>query len=170
MDEIVLEFQSESRDLIGQLTSLLEEIEGNYSQVKNLETYGQLVDRIMGTAKNLVDFCEAGKMLQQIADYGEICKLVSYKCAKISDNEALYNVVIAFLQDATEVLSEMVEELQNKELLDVKQKLSDTFLDRLRWLAKQFDQITIKTTGVAPTAADTLAQGDIDALLKKLGV
>jgi len=39
--------------IVLKLLAILESIEGNYSQFKRLEEYGQLVDRIMGAATSL---------------------------------------------------------------------------------------------------------------------
>ena len=52
MDEIVVDFKEESKELIGQLNQILAECEGNFDKRIRLEEYGQIVDRIMGVQKS----------------------------------------------------------------------------------------------------------------------
>lgn len=167
MDELLTEFQSEAKTLVGQLLAILEAIEGDYSQYKQLENYGQIVDRIMGTSKVLAGMVpELAKVMGTIGNYGELCKAVSYKASQVANNEGLYTVVVALLLDATEMLNEMISNLANHQKLDMKEFLSKTFLDRLQWVEKQFDaglRGTLTSEGLGK-------QGSIADLLKALGV
>lgn len=167
MDELLTEFQSESKSLVGQLLEILESIEGDYSQHKRLEEYGQIVDRIMGTAKSLAGMVPDLKaVMEAIGNYGDLCKTVSYKASQVTNNEGLYTVVVALLLDATEMLQDMIANLSDSRQLDMKAVLSKTFLDRLRWVSKQFGE------GLRGTlqSGETLSQNSIDDLLKALGV
>ena len=53
MDEIVIEFCDEADDLCEQLEEILDQYEEDNSNRSLLEKYGQVVDRIMGTAKSI---------------------------------------------------------------------------------------------------------------------
>ena len=163
MDEIITEFQSESEMLVGQMLELLESIEGEPSQVKRLAQYGQYVDRMMGTSKSLaLAVPERQAQFSTIGTYCEICKQVGYKGSQITQNEELYNVVVALLLDATEMLQSMISAL-GVQTVDLKSFLSETFLDRLLWVTQQF----------APEVRGTVAsvsKADLTHLLRSLGV
>lgn len=166
MDEIISEFQSESKELVGQLIEVLETIEGHYSRYKELEGYGQMVDRIMGAAKSLA--LEPGDYkdtMEMIGRYAELCKIVSYKASQVGNNESLFNVVVALLLDATEALQEMILGLSKSSKINMKEVLTKTFLDRLRWVSEQFDANLRSSVGVAKT----MSQNDIDQVLKSMG-
>ncbi|MCM2281234.1 MAG: hypothetical protein NDI61_05235 [Bdellovibrionaceae bacterium] len=163
MDEIIAEFQSESKTLIGQLLEILEGIEDGTYPYKRLEEYGQLIDRIMGTAKSLAVVSEELKEpFEAIGTYGELCKVVSYRASQIVGNDSLCAIVVGLLLDATEMLSEMVDKLSVQ--LNVKGFMSSTFLDRVRWVSSQFG------SDLRGTLQSGLPQNEIDNLLKALGV
>ena len=167
MDELISEFQSESKTLIGQLIELLESIESDYSQYKRLEEYGNIVDRIMGAAKTMAEAMPGLKnSLDSIGQYSELCKTVSYKGSQVSNNESLYNVVVALLLDATEMLQDMVTNIGDHALVDVKKVLSKTFLDRLRWISQQFDENLRSSVDIKQKTN----QASIEDLLKSLGI
>ena len=141
VDDLLSEFQSESKSLIGQLIELLEEIESDYSQHKRLENYGQIVDRIMGAAKSLEILAIGPKAkLDLIGNYSEIGKTVAYKASQVHDNPNLFTLVVAFLMDATEMLKGLIDSLADTAPMDIKSVTSKTFLDRLYWLSQQFGE------------------------------
>lgn len=165
MDPLILEFQTEAQGLVSELTVILESIEDDYSQVSQLEKYGQIVDRIMGTAKTLIgEFPEIQASLQSIAQYAELCKIVSYKGSQVLHNENLFITVVALLLDATEMLSEMTKQLNTLQDLDAKKFLSVPFLDRLRWVSTQFESGLRSTVALGNKPDQT-----IENLLKNLG-
>jgi hypothetical protein len=171
--EIVEEFQKESKGLISQMIAILEKCEGNFKQVKSLESYGQLVDRIMGAAKSLQVLetkAASGQptLLENIGNYSEICKAVSYKASQISSNEQFYDVCVALLIDGTEVLEKMVLGVSGGGP-QIKELFSRTFLDRLKWVSTQFAE-DVRATLALDKQKTKMNQGDIDDLLKKLGL
>ncbi len=167
MDEFLIDFQSESKTLVGQLLEILEAIESDYSQYKRLEEYGNIVDRIMGTAKTLAEAVpELKVVMDSIGSYGELCKAVSYKASQIADNRNLHTVMVALLLDATEMLQSMIDHIRDSKELDLKKVLSKTFLDRLRWASQQFDSSVRATLDYG----DQNTQATINDLLKALGV
>jgi chemotaxis protein histidine kinase CheA len=162
MDELLQDFKAECHDLAAQLTQILESIEGDYSQVQKLETYGQIVDRIMGAAKNLsLAASEQKDVLEKIAVYCELCKQIAYKGSQVNNNESLFNVTIALLMDATEVLEDMVNHLGQKSELSLKAYLTSTFQERLKWLNSQFSPNLRGTLALDPLQ-------EFDSLLKAL--
>jgi hypothetical protein len=171
--ELVEEFQRESKDLISQMTEILEACESDFKQVKSLENYGQLVDRIMGAAKSLQVLetkapDEPPTLLENIGNYAEICKAVSYKASQISSNEQFYNICVALLLDGTEVLETMVLGVSGGGL-KLKDLFSLTFLDRLKWVSTQF-AADVRATLSLDKQKTKMKQDDIDDLLKKLGL
>lgn len=165
MDELITDFQSESKMLTGQLMEILETIEGDYSQFKRLEEVGQLVDRVQGTAKSLaVGLPELAAPLEAIGKYGELCKAVAYKGSQVANNEQLFNIVVALLLDAAEMMDEMIASVNAAEALDFKKVLSNAFVDRLKWLEKQFPSHLRASVGTGQTG------GDINDILKSMGL
>lgn len=168
--DILKEFEIESKGLIDSLLEILERCEGDFSQVKSLEQYGQTVDRIMGGASNIALVTgDAHHVIHKIADYSAVCKAVGYKASQIKDNESFYDICVALLLDATETLMEMVgvcNDGQGQE--KVRALINPQFIDRLRWVSKQFSAEYSASVGVK-TSSSKMAQDDIDELLKKLG-
>ncbi|NJL24357.1 MAG: hypothetical protein HC902_03735 [Calothrix sp. SM1_5_4] len=143
--------------MVRQLIDILESIEGDYSQYRRLEEFGQIVDRIMGSAKSLAVMIPSHKaVLESIGLYGELCKAVSYKASQVDNNPELYNIVVALLLDATEMLEEMVERSENEEL-DMRRYLTSAFIDRLKWIDQRFP-------------SNLRGSVAIEGLLKALGV
>lgn len=161
MDEIIEEFCKESKALLDEAEGFLEASEdGGLGAKKNLEDYGQRVDRIMGSAKSIA-MGNGSKTLQSIGLISELGKVISYKGAQI-DEEALYKIVVAFLFDATEALMDLVNSLKQGESdtnTDYK-----TLLDRLRWISTKFDP------NLSGTLKTHSPEEEVRELLKKLGL
>lgn len=169
-EQIVADFQLESKNLIDQMTEILDSCEGEFDNVKDLEKFGQTVDRIMGGAKSLaVMFTDQSHVIHQIGDYAAICKAVGYKASQIKDNPQFFNICVALLQDATETLDEMVESVTEQNARNVKELLSKTFLERLKWVSAQFGNEYRESVEVNQNSGK-MNQGEIDDLLRKLGL
>lgn len=171
MDEILQEFKDESKDLVEQLLDILDSAEEGYHNKSDLEEYGQIVDRIMGGAKS-VAMASDSPMPDQIGKYAELCKIVGYKGSQISSEGQFYIVVVAFLQDATEMLEKMVEVTGTAQEKNIREILSETFLDRLKWISERFEEglRASVATETDDTPKDENEQADIDAILKQLGL
>ena len=168
--EILKEFQSESKNLIQQLIEILEACEGDFSQAKRLENYGQTVDRIMGGAKSLaIEIQRPEGYVAKIGDYSALCKAVGYKASQIKDNEQFFEVCVALLFDATEMLLEMVDNLFEIQP-NFKELFSSTFLDRLKWVSSKFGEEYRSSVDIKKPESNKLNQDEIDKLLKKLGL
>jgi chemotaxis protein histidine kinase CheA len=167
-NEILKEFQDESKILIEKMTSILEACEGNFDQVQGLEEFGQNVDRIMGAAKSLALMAEPEHLIHKIADYSAICKAVGYKSSQIQDNEQFYDICVALLMDGTEVLQEMIDGLTAE--VELKEIFTRTFLERLRWVSAEFGSDVRASVDVNKNQKGKLSQNEIDDLLKKLGL
>ena len=167
--KILEEFLTESKILIDKMNETLLKCEGDFSQVKSLETYGMNADRIMGGAKSLaLASGSPSHPLHKIGDYAGICKLVGYKAALIADNQAFYNICVALLLDGTEVLWAMLTGLRTGRM-EIKKLVSSTFIDRLRWVSQQFGQEYSSKVDIHKGRDTKLNQSDIDDLLKKIG-
>lgn len=167
--EIVEDFVSESKSLIEELVDLLESIEGDFSQVKKLADYGNNVDRIMGGAKSLALMAPADHALHMIADYSDLCKAVGYKASQIKDNEQFFDICVAILLDATETLRSLINNIHQSTTM-LKQTIPAAFIERLRWISQQFNESYSMSVGTGIEADKKMQQGDIDDLLKRLGL
>lgn len=170
--QIVNEFLAESNKLLKELFQVLDECEMDFSKVKRLEHYGQLVDRVMGGALtvglSLDDKeVELRKIFDRVGDCAGICKAVGYKAAAIQGNEHLYDICVAFLQDATELLQSQIDILGSPQDKSKLIQFEQAFVDRLKWLSSQFNE---KTRGSVGVHSKKMSQEDIDELIKKLGL
>lgn len=169
--DILKEFEIESKTLIKTLLEILEGCEGDFSQVQRLEEYGQTVDRIMGGASNLALITGDGQhVIHKIADYSAVCKAVGYKASQIKDNQGFYDICVGLLLDATETLQAMVDVVTDEMgQTKIKDLINPQFIDRLKWVSKQFSAEYSASVGVKKTDGAKMGQEDIDELLKKLG-
>jgi hypothetical protein len=168
--DIVKDFVSESKKIVDDLIELLEGIDGDFAQVKQLEEYGQRVDRIMGGAKSLALMVPPDHALHVVADYAALCKAVGYKASQIDNNPQFYNICVALLLDATETLQDLIERLEEDEKgQELKESFTTTFLERLRWVSNQFGA-DVRASVDAKTQKKKMDQNEIDELLRKLGV
>lgn len=170
MDEIVVDFKEESKELIGQLNQILAECEGNFDKRIRLEEYGQIVDRIMGGSKSLAMVFDDTTHIDKIGSYAELCKLVGYKASQIENNVPFYDIVVGLLMDATEMLEEISNSLATPQEKDIKDLLSKTFLERLQWVSQQFDENTRGTVAIDQTGKKKTGQSEIDDLLASMGI
>lgn len=170
-NSFIREFQIESQQIMVRLQEILEACEGDFQQVKRLEDYGQSVDRIMGAAKSLISVAGPfASVVEELGDYAAVCKAVGYKASQIRDNEQFYDVCVACLQDATDVLKDIVDHMFQEEKKNIKSYLSNALIDRLKWVSSQFGAEYKATLDVHGGKATKMNQGEIDELLKKLGL
>jgi len=172
MDELTKEFKQETEELVKQLINILEKAEEALNKSKLLEEYGQIVDRIMGGAKSLsVSIPEESVEIDKIGTYAELCKHVGYKSSQVGNNTQLVDICVAFLFDATEIIETFLRQLSNEGRVDFENEISDTFLDRLHWLDKQFDENLRGTLNIGDDHLSKEEKEDtIAELLKAMGV
>ena len=166
--EILNEFVIESKTIIKMSTDLLEKVEGEMAQAQKLQDYGNYVDRIMGGAKSIAMMTTPGHAVNLVSDYAALCKAVGYKASQINNNEQFYDICVALLQDATENLESLLENL-DKSPEELKATISSTFLDRLRWVSNKFSSEYRSSVGSADSGGKSLEQNEIDNLMKKMG-
>lgn len=155
--DILNDFYEESNTLIEEMTQLLEDMEGDFSQKENLKVFANKVDRIMGAAASIAMMTDQDNGLNLVTDYTSLCKVVAYKAADITDNVKLYDVTVALLLDGIEALNVLIQKV-SLPAADLKKLISPNFIERLRWISDQFSkQSTLKS------------QSEIDDLMKKLG-
>lgn len=168
--EILRDFVKESKTLIKGLVAKLEEIDGFPEHAKSLADYGNLVDRIMGGAKSLALLVEGDHALHILSDYTSICKAVSYKGSQIRGNDQFFNVVHAFLFDATEILEILIDKMESP-VAALRKDIPTNFIERLKWLSHQFDEAYSASVDSQPKEdAPQLSQNEIDELMRKLGI
>lgn len=166
--EILNEFIIESKTIIKMSTDVLEKVEGEMVQAQKLKDYGNYVDRIMGGAKSIAAMASPGHAVNLVSDYAALCKAVGYKASQINNNEQFYDICVALLQDATENLESLLDNL-DKSPEELKAAISSTFLDRLRWVSNKFSSEYRASVGSSGTGGKSLEQNEIDNLMKKMG-
>jgi len=164
LDNTILnDFIKESLILVDQCVELLESIEGSPSEVEKLNDFANRIDRVMGGAKSLALMLSPQHPMHLIGDYCAVCKSVGYQGAKIQNNDQLYDVTIALLLDAVEMIKTLFNKLDSS-AEELKRIFSTTFLERLRWISQRFEEIAKKDS------PNRMQQNEIDELLKKLGI
>lgn len=161
---ILEDFTAESLVLVDECIELLESIENDPSEVEKLSDFANRIDRVMGGAKSLALMAPPDHPLNLIGDYCAICKSVGYQGAQIRNNDQFYNIVVALLLDAVEMTKELFAKMDQTGS-DLKKGFSITFLERLKWVSFQYDELEKKRSG-----GKKMEQNEIDALLKKLGL
>ena len=159
MKEIVDEFCNETSDLLDLLDNSLRLIEEDTSNLKELEKFGQVIDRIMGAAKSIG--------ATEMATFCELGKAIGYKSSQINE-KALIEVVVAVLFDALELLKKMNSFLKAGDDKSMSKLNNKAFLTRLNWLCEKFKDIERSSCTVTDDV--TLNQKSIDELMKSLGL
>ena len=159
MKEIVDEFCNETSGLLDTLEISLNLIEEDTSNLKELEKFGQVIDRIMGAAKSIG--------ATEMATFCELGKAIGYKSSQINE-KALIEVVVAVLFDALELLKKMNSFLKAGDDKSMSKLNNKAFLTRLNWLCEKFKDIERSSCAIADDV--TLNQKSIDELMKSLGL
>ena len=157
MKEIVAEFCLETKSLLEEMELILNKLEVDPSESKELEKFGQIIDRVMGASKSIG--------ADEIATFCELGKLIGYKSSQINDIP-LIEVVVAVLLDTVEFLKSMNQALsegseKNMNLINTK-----GFTSRLKWLSGKFKDIDRASCAVD----GNLSQTSIDDLMLSLGL
>ncbi len=156
MKEIVIDFCNEAEELFDQLEQALENLEENPSNTKELEKFGQIIDRIMGAAKSIG--------ASEIALFCELGKVIGYKSSQVKDIP-LIEVVGAILFDSLHMLRKMVTALKLGDDKSMANLNTKAFATRLTWLSAKFKDIDR-----ASCAVDNLSQSSIDDIMQSLGL
>ncbi len=162
MKEIVDDFCKETNTLFVKLKSSLDNLELSPTNTKELENFGQMIDRIMGAAKSIG--------ATEIATFCELGKIIGYKASQTID-VPLLNVVIAILFDTVDLLEKMISKLQTGNATPLRGLNTDAFVTRLRWLSDKFKNIE-RASCIAedPDSKKNLSQSSIDDLMNSLGL
>ncbi|MCS6838540.1 MAG: hypothetical protein NZ480_06800 [Bdellovibrionaceae bacterium] len=172
IDGLLKDFQKESLNIVNQLHSILDGAEDNVESHTEIEKFGQMVDRIMGGARSIQILLPAKhnsiQWLEQIGNYAEICKAVGYKASQIKNNDSLYQVCVAFLMDATEILENLIKSLERPPQ-NLTPLINETFIDRLKWINQQLGT-NLRSSVSVSSNEEQATQSKIDELLKKLGI
>lgn len=159
MKEIVDDFCEEASSLFDQLEKSLNLLEENPSNSKELENFGQVIDRIMGAAKSIG--------ATEIATFCQLGKVIGYKSSQIIDIP-LIEVVVAILFDSLEMLRRMIEALKAGNDKCMKNLNTKAFVTRLHWLSEKFKNIERSSCSVEGDG--NLNQNSIDDIMKSLGL
>ena len=157
MKEIIVDFCNEAEDLFNQLERSLELMEEDPSNTKELEKFGQIIDRIMGAAKSIG--------ATEIATFCELGKVIGYKSSQIKDIP-LIEVVVAILFDSLHMLRKMITALKEGNDKSMGQLNTKAFVTRLNWLSAKFKDIERASVAID----GNLSQNSIDDLMHSLGL
>ena len=157
MKEIIIDFCNEADDLFVQLESSLEILESNPLATKELEKFGQIIDRIMGAAKSIG--------ATEIATFCELGKVIGYKSSQITDVH-LIEVVVAILFDSLHMLRKMTLALRAGDDKCMNKLNTKAFATRLNWLSEKFKAIERASCQIE----GNLSQQSIDDLMQSLGL
>lgn len=157
MKEIVIDFCNEAEELFNELQISLEILEDIPENTKELEKFGQVIDRIMGAAKSIG--------LAEIATFCELGKIIGYKSSQIKD-VPLIEVVVAILFDSLDLLRKMIASLRLGNDSNMKHLNTKAFVTRLNWLSAKFKDIERASVAIDKN----LDQNSIDELMKNLGL
>lgn len=158
MREIVEDFCNEANSLFDLLEESLVLLEEDPTNTKELEKYGQVIDRIMGAAKSIG--------ATEIAIFCELGKVIGYKSSQIKDLP-LIEVVVAVLFDSLDLLRKMNESLKAGNNTSMNQLNTKAFVTRLNWLSGKFKDIERASCAVPSGKLD---QNSIDEIMKSLGL
>jgi chemotaxis protein histidine kinase CheA len=159
MKEIIIDFCDEAESLFDQLEHSLEQTEENPVNTKELEKFGQVIDRIMGAAKSIG--------ANEVATFCELGKVIGYKSSQIKDIP-LIEVVVAILFDSIHMLRKMVTALREGNERSMGQLNTKAFGTRLNWLSAKFKDIDRASCAIDDKG--TLSQNSIDDLMQSLGL
>lgn len=157
MKEIIVDFCNEADELFLQLERSLEILEENPLATKELEKFGQIIDRIMGAAKSIG--------ATEIATFCELGKVIGYKSSQIKD-VPLIEVVVAILFDSLHMLRKMTLALKAGDDKCMNKLNTKAFTTRLNWLSEKFKAIERASCAIE----GNLNQQSIDELMQSLGL
>lgn len=157
MKEIVIDFCIEAESLFDQLEECLQHLEENPNSPKELEKFGQIIDRIMGAAKSIG--------ASEVAIFCELGKIIGYKSSQIKDIP-LIEVVVAILYDSLDVLRKMITAIKEGNDSSMKKINPKALVTRLNWLSAKFKDIDRSSC----TIDGNLNQNSIDDLMQSLGL
>jgi chemotaxis protein histidine kinase CheA len=165
--EIIEDFCKEAAGLFDELEEILEnleeEIEEDSSGAEELEKFGQIIDRVMGSAQTIG--------AEEISRFCELGKVIGYKSSQTTDLPLL-NVVVAILFDAVDLLRGMVTSLQSGNSKTLNGLSTKAFATRLKWLSNKFQNIDRASVESDVKYKDNkkMSQSSIDDLMASLGL
>lgn len=159
--EIVDDFVEESKDILTEALTLLEKIETQPKLAKELQAYGNCIDRLMGGARTVAMGVDKDHALHMVADYSEVCKALGYKASQINAKDAFFKICVAVLIDATEILQELIKNIHCS-TAELKKRFPQEFINRVQLVSEHF-------SGNAPTTVEksNLKDSDIRRMIKK---
>lgn len=158
MKEILNDFCDEANQLFDQLEQSLTLLEERPDNSKELERFGQIIDRIMGAAKSIG--------ATEIATFCELGKTIGYKSSQVRDIPLL-EVVVAVLFDSLDMLRKMNDSLRAGNNASMNKLNTRAFVTRLNWLSAKFKDIERASCKIEK---NNLSQASIDELMKSLGL
>lgn len=164
--ELLSEFLEESRGIVADCESLLEDIENDPSQAGRLGEFANLIDRVMGAAKSLAMMAAPEHPLNIVGDITALCKAIGERGSNSARNEQLFTVTVAFLLDAVEITRELLDSLEDPDAV-VTSDVRAAILDRVGMISNIYKQMP--KDALVGDAGPKMEQNEIDEIMKKLG-
>jgi len=144
-EEILVEFVTESKGLLAELTSVVEMIEtasedpGAPFPEELLREFAQKIDRIMGAAQTMDMMDEGNPVLAAIGRLAQGCKTIGYQAAE-KKKTALLPFFAAFWVETIEVVGELLDHANSSdEVGEILKSFSPVLEKRLVWLQSKIN-------------------------------
>jgi len=135
-EEILMEFQKESNQLLIELTTVVEKLEiwtGPFPK-KEYEEFALKIDRIMGAAKTIHMLAPTHPGLEAIGQVADVCKYVGYKGVDRAQPE-LIPIFAAFWAEVVDYVKELMDNIRNiEESKEVVNQMQKILVKRINWL------------------------------------
>lgn len=136
--ELLEAFREEVESLRSEMIPLVDQLKTDVSQSQLFETFGQLIDRIYGTAATMG--------FNEIAQYGRAMKEICYMCAQ-SDDELGRKRVIRLLAGCANNLKSLIEGMESTAEFGQIRAHLETEIEKVQALQESvFSDIERKTT------------------------
>lgn len=159
--EIVDDFVEESKDILTEALTLLERIETQPKLAKELQAYGNCIDRLMGGARTVAMGVSKDHALHMVADYSAICKSLGYKASQINEKDAFFKICVAVLIDGTEILQELIKNIHCS-TDELKKRFPQEFINRVQLVSDHFSGNALTTV-----EKSNLKDSDLRRMIKK---
>lgn len=138
-DEILKEFEAESKTIVQDALLILNGILENLDQYRDLSIYSNAIDRIMGGAATVAIEYKPDHPLHLVKEYTLVCKVLSLQLAESDSNRELLKSCVALLVEATKIVEKLLRNLHlsGTEIFSV---IPQNFIGNFNKISDQFKQ------------------------------
>ena len=136
-DEILEEFDAESKTIVQEALSILNTVLENLDQFRDLSKYSNAIDRIMGGAATVAIEYRADHPLHLVKEYTLVCKVLSLQLAESDSNRELLKSCVALLVEATKIVEKLLKSL-HLSATEISSVIPQNFIFNLSKISDQF--------------------------------